>query len=233
MFQEWGKYHLPSGLILCLWNLSLLAGCNRAPPEPESSPGTGADQGEPDASATAESNEEPPSPQAAPLPGLPQPSPSEEAECVVPLPEAPAPPASSVTNCPSDPDGRPEMPSGQVSFPDAPKAPRLTVELALNSAHRSHGLMFRPTLQDTEGMLFSWEDERRRSFWMKNTCLALDMLFIARDLTIAGVAEQVPPMNELPRGVNCPAAHVLEVPSGWVRKYGVAPGQKISIDAAE
>ena len=125
------------------------------------------------------------------------------------------------------------MPTGIVTFPEATSAPRLTVELALNTEHRSHGLMFRPTLEDDQGMLFSWNDVRRRSFWMKNTCLALDMLFIADDLTIAGVIEQIPPMNERPRGVACPAAHVLEVPAGWVRKYGVAPGQKITIEEAQ
>lgn len=122
------------------------------------------------------------------------------------------------------------MPVGKIRFPEAPHAPELRVELALNTDHRSHGLMYRPTLSDEEGMLFSWADERTRSFWMKNTCLALDMLFIARDLTIAGVLEQVPPMNVTPRGVPCPAAHVLEVPAGWVRKYGVAPGQKIALE---
>jgi uncharacterized membrane protein (UPF0127 family) len=125
------------------------------------------------------------------------------------------------------------MPLGTVSFPEAADAPQLKVELALDKAHQSHGLMFRPQLDDDEGMLFSWNTETRRFFWMKNTCLALDMLFIARDGTIAGILENVPPMNERPsRTVPCPAAHVLEVRAGWTRAYGVKPGQKMSIGPA-
>jgi uncharacterized membrane protein (UPF0127 family) len=93
--------------------------------------------------------------------------------------------------------------------------------------------MYRPTLADDEGMLFSWTDERQRNFWMKNTCLALDMLFIASDGTIAGILENVPPWNASPsRTVPCPAAHVLEVRAGWTRTYGVAPGQRLVVSAA-
>jgi uncharacterized protein len=154
--------------------------------------------------------------------------PSTAPACVVPLADPPPPEVGPVDSCPPDPEGRPHMPYGTVTFPDAPRAPELTVELALTSDHQSHGLMFRPTLSDSEGMLFSWSDERQRFFWMRNTCLALDMLFIAKDGTIAGILENVPPMNDRPqRTVRCPAAHVLEVRAGWTRTYGVMPGQKM------
>lgn len=218
MLRVKSRVDLPLGIILCLCNLSLLAGCSRAPPEPENTPEFSAN---PDAASTG----------TEVVGG--EPTPPDADVCLIPLAEIPAPEATSVTDCPIDPEGRPSMPTGTVTFPGAAAAPRLTVELALTNDHRSHGLMFRPTLEDNQGMLFSWDDVRRRSFWMKNTCLALDMLFIADDLTIAGVVEQVPPMNERPRGVACPAAHVLEVPAGWVRKYGVAPGQKITIEEAQ
>src|SRR5690606_10400156 len=125
-------------------------------------------------------------------------------------------------------DGRPVMPYAVGTFPEAPRAPALTVELALTADRQAHGLMYRPMLTDSEGMLFTWQDERQRFFWMRNTCLALDMLFIAKDGTIAGILENVPPMNDRPqRTVPCPAAHVLEVRAGWTRTYGVSPGQKM------
>jgi uncharacterized membrane protein (UPF0127 family) len=89
--------------------------------------------------------------------------------------------------------------------------------------------MFRTRLGEEEGMLFSWDDESPRTFWMHNTCVPLDMLFIGRDGTIAGVLEQVPVLNDEPRGIPCRAAHVLEVNAGWVRSHGVRPGQKLSI----
>ena len=122
------------------------------------------------------------------------------------------------------------MPRGQVTFIDATGAPRIEVELAQNDADRQHGLMFRPTLSDEEGMLFSWADEKPRSFWMKNTCLALDMLFVDGNGVIVGILEQVPPWNQTPRRIPCPAAHVLEVRAGWSREKGVAPGQHIQVE---
>lgn len=78
-------------------------------------------------------------------------------------------------------------------------------------------------------MLFSWSDERVRSFWMHNTCIPLDMLFLAKDGTITGILEQVPVLNDEPRSIPCPAAHVLEVNAGFCRKKGIAPGQHVRV----
>jgi uncharacterized membrane protein (UPF0127 family) len=64
---------------------------------------------------------------------------------------------------------------------------------------------------------------------MQNTCLPLDMLFIAGDGTIVGILEQVPTLNTLPRGVRCESRHVLELNAGWVRAHGVEPGQRVDI----
>ena len=124
------------------------------------------------------------------------------------------------------------MPLGKVRFSDAPTAPELTVELALTWPHQRHGLMFRPELKETEGMLFSYRDHKPRNFWMHNTCLALDMLHIDRDQRIVGILENVPPWNDATRSVRCPAAHVLEVPAGWSRRYGVKPGQRVEISSS-
>lgn len=123
------------------------------------------------------------------------------------------------------------MPIGTIRFPGT-RAPALDCELAQNDQHRSHGLMFRPTLSENEGMLFSWAAEGPRSFWMHNTCLALDMLFIDEHGFVVGILEEVPPWNEQPRRVSCPAKHVLEVRAGWAREYGVAPGARAEIDAS-
>lgn len=90
--------------------------------------------------------------------------------------------------------------------------------------------MYRTSLESDAGMLFAWSTEEVRSFWMHNTCLPLDMLFIASDGTISGILEQVPPMNDLPRSVNCRVQYVLEVNAGWSRAHGVAPGQHVNIE---
>ncbi len=156
----------------------------------------------------------------------------DSADCLVPLADAPPPKATSLKSCPPDPEGKPEMPLGTVKFVDADNAPQLKVELALTDKHRRHGLMFRPDLSDSEGMLFTFEGEEVRSFWMHNTCLALDMLFIEESGHISGILEQVPPWNDERRRLSCPVKHVLEVRAGWARDHGVAPGQKVIIEPA-
>jgi uncharacterized protein len=80
------------------------------------------------------------------------------------------------------------------------------------------------------GMLFSWETEQVQAFWMKNTCIPLDMLFVAKDNTIAGILEQVPTLNEASRSIPCPVAHVLEVNAGYCRKHGIRAGQRIALE---
>ena len=122
------------------------------------------------------------------------------------------------------------MPLGQVHFTDAPAAPRVTVELALDDPARARGLMYRTQMDGDRGMLFSWGEDARRSFWMQNTCIPLDMLFIAGDGTVVGILEQVPTLNTLPREVPCPARHVLELNAGWARAHGVVPGQHVDLE---
>ncbi len=79
-------------------------------------------------------------------------------------------------------------------------------------------------------MLFSFDRRRVLTFWMKNTCLPLDMLFIDSKGFIVGILEQVPVLNEHPRSVPCPAAYVLEMNAGWSRDHGVKPGQRVKIE---
>lgn len=160
----------------------------------------------------------------------PAPSVTARAACVVPMPAEPPERARKAAHCPKDPGPVPELPKGYVRFPEAPGAPRLDVEFALVPEHQERGLMYRTALPDEQGMLFTWGDERVRTFWMHNTCIPLDMLFVAADGTIAGIQEQVPTLNDSPRSVPCPAAHVLEVNAGWTRSHGVKPGMKLVIE---
>lgn len=153
-----------------------------------------------------------------------------DAPCVVPLPDPPAPKVANASQCPKDPVGNYALAHGKVTFVETPGKPEVDVELARKPEHRERGLMYRTSMGSDAGMLFSWDDESPRTFWMKNTCLALDMLFLSRDGVIVGVVEQVPTLNEESRGVPCKAAHVLEVNAGWVRSHGVKPGQRVQID---
>ncbi|HKY40456.1 MAG TPA: DUF192 domain-containing protein [Polyangiaceae bacterium] len=148
--------------------------------------------------------------------------------CTVPL-AAPAPVASKATTCPKDPTGNLTLPMGRVTFVDAAGAPAVQVELARDDASRERGLMYRTNMPENGGMLFSWQDERVRSFWMRNTCIPLDLLYITKDGTISGILEQVPTLNEAPRRIHCPVTHVLELNAGWTRAHGIKPGTKVTI----
>ena len=116
-----------------------------------------------------------------------------------------------------------------MTFPGTP-APALTVEQMLSEAHQARGLMYRTRLDDDRGMLFAWDDTRVRTFWMHDTCLPLDMLFLDRDGFVVGIVESAAPLTDDARSVPCPAAYVLEVPAGWSRRHGVAPGSTAHIE---
>jgi uncharacterized protein len=103
-----------------------------------------------------------------------------------------------------------------------------TVELATNDDERSRGLMFRKELPEGRGMLFDFEHEAPVAFWMHNTYIPLDMIFIRGDGSILRIAESTEPLSDrlIPSGG--PVRAVLEVIGGTVRKLGIAPGDKVS-----
>lgn len=153
------------------------------------------------------------------------------ARCVVPLSEPPPPRAAPASACPPDPTG--PLPLGRqfVSFVEAPGAPRISVEQARTEKERERGLMYRTSIASDEGMLFYFDEDSVRTFWMHNTCIPLDMLFVTADGFIAGILEQVPVLNDGERSVPCPVRYVLEVGAGWARAHGVRPGQKLRIES--
>jgi len=118
---------------------------------------------------------------------------------------------------------------GKIAIPEAKGAPTIDVEVADTPATEERGLMYRTKLGAEQGMIFVWPHESMRTFWMHNTCLPLDMLFIAKDGTIVGLLEQVPVLNDKVRQVGCPAAYVLEMNAGWSRRHGVKPGMKLDL----
>lgn len=153
------------------------------------------------------------------------------ARCIRPTPAAPPPAAKPATSCPVDTDpAPPKLLRATVEFVDsAPLA--VEVELARTDAETMRGLMFRTSMPDEQGMLFRLP-RREQSFWMRNTCIPLDMLFIDEDGLIVGVLENVPTLNDLGRTVGCPSTHVLEMNAGWARRHSVKAGQKVLLPSA-
>jgi uncharacterized membrane protein (UPF0127 family) len=104
---------------------------------------------------------------------------------------------------------------------------KFDVELALNDAERSRGLMFREKLGPYDGMLFDFHQEAPVSFWMKNTLIPLDMVFIAGDGTIRHIHANAVPLSTDTIPSQYPVRAVLEINGGSARMLGIKPGDKV------
>ena len=164
------------------------------------------------------------------LPAVPRPDPSSTANrCVIPTPSEPPPsvPRGPAPGCPADPGGAGNLPRVTLAFPDADGG-HAHVELARTEPELERGLMYRKQMDDDAGMLFRMTREVH-TFWMHNTCIPLDMLFLDTDGTVVGIVENAPTLDDGPRSVACPSEWVLEMNAGWSRKHGVKAGQKVAL----
>lgn len=105
---------------------------------------------------------------------------------------------------------------------------RFTIEVADTPDERARGLMFRETMAPDAGMLFDYgSDQTGVAFWMKNTPLPLDMIFIREDGTITQVAADTTPYSLEPIASREPVRFVLEVNAGTAAKLGITPGGRL------
>ena len=104
---------------------------------------------------------------------------------------------------------------------------RFEAEVVDTPATRQQGLMFRTALPEATGMLFVFPSEGQRSFWMKNTLIPLDIIFIRADQTILGIVENAEPKTETSRSVPGQSQFVLELIGGSTSKYRLSAEQKV------
>jgi uncharacterized protein len=104
------------------------------------------------------------------------------------------------------------------------------VEVVATEAKIERGLMYRQHLALDSGMLFLMGKENRWSFWMRNTLIPLDMIFIAKDMTIAGIVENAQPLTEDLRQVDKPSLYVLEVNGGFTKSAGIVAGAQVRFE---
>ncbi len=102
-----------------------------------------------------------------------------------------------------------------------------TVEVVDTPAERQKGLMFRQSLDKDAGMLFDFQREQETSFWMQNTFIPLDMLFISADGIIKTVHVNAKPHDTTSISSQVPVQFVLEIPGGRSLELGVKPGDRI------
>ncbi|APG63302.1 hypothetical protein LPB140_11480 [Sphingorhabdus lutea] len=102
-----------------------------------------------------------------------------------------------------------------------------TTEMAKTSAEQAKGLMFRTELPADRAMLFPFNKPRMASFWMKNTVIPLDIIFVKSDGIIQNIAENTVPYDETPVLASAPVTAVLEIQGGLSAKLGIKAGDKI------
>lgn len=129
---------------------------------------------------------------------------------------------------PASPDLR-FRPDGYLDFlrPDGTIITRIAIEIAESDSAQMRGLMQRTTLPARGGMLFINPDARPRTFWMKNTPLSLDILFVAPDSGIVNIARNTRPYSEETIPSTGPAQFVVEVRAGFTQQHGIDDSARI------
>ena len=106
---------------------------------------------------------------------------------------------------------------------------RFTVEVARTAEQQARGLMYRQALAGDRGMLFPYDPPRPASFWMKNTLIPLDIIFIGADGRITNIAADTVPLSLDPvTSLGVPASAVLELPGGRAAELGIQAGDRVS-----
>ncbi|MDY7225401.1 DUF192 domain-containing protein [Hyalangium rubrum] len=143
-------------------------------------------------------------------------------------PAAPRPAPTDVTDKDYE---MPPLPRAYVRLKDAfGGVHRVEVEVVATPLSRQRGLMWRTELAAGKGMLFLFPVEEVQSFWMRNTLIPLDILFINTKNQVVGIIERAEPKTTTPRSVGIPSQFVLEVPGGWCQSVGITKGGTVEFE---
>ncbi|MFA3783746.1 DUF192 domain-containing protein [Melioribacteraceae bacterium 4301-Me] len=119
---------------------------------------------------------------------------------------------------------------GELSFLDAKGTliSKIDIEIADTDEKRELGLMYRDKMEENRGMLFIFPQETYQSFWMKNTIIPLDMIFINANKEIIKIQKNTIPYSEQSYSSEKPAKYVIEVNAGYCDRHGIKEGNKIT-----
>ncbi len=110
---------------------------------------------------------------------------------------------------------------------DGGASQKLMIEVAASDQEKALGLMFRTKLADTEGMLFPYSASQNITMWMRNTYVALDMVFIRADGAVHRIEAHTEPMSEKVIAAGAPVIAVLELAAGAAARLGIKPGDRV------
>ena len=118
---------------------------------------------------------------------------------------------------------------GELTFTDSDGQfiSRLDVEFAEDDETRSQGLMYRPKMNEDQGMLFIFPREEKQSFWMHNTVMSLDIIFVNKQQEIVKIHRNAIPYDDSAYPSNAPAIYVVEVNAGYTEAHNIDEGDKI------
>jgi hypothetical protein len=150
---------------------------------------------------------------------------SDPVETNAPAPDAA--PASS-TGAAADVSAISGLPLVPLEIRSEGKTHRFTVEVAATEDEQAYGLMNRTRVGPNEGMVFPFRPARPASFWMKNTLVPLDMVFVRGDGSVARIAAMTKPLSLEPVGVSEPVAAVLEIAGGRAAELGIGTDARVS-----
>jgi len=143
------------------------------------------------------------------------------------------PPVAPTRDVPaSNPSPPTAMP--KVHLLVTPAAPQgdlaVAVEIVSTEAQIERGLMYREHLPPDHGMLFLMREEKNWPFWMHNTLIPLDLIFITSNFTVAGIVENAEPKTDTLREVNRPSLYVLEVNGGFCAAHKITAGTNVAFE---
>jgi hypothetical protein len=118
---------------------------------------------------------------------------------------------------------------GELTFTDSLGNAKIKIDLEIadNEYERQLGLMNRKSMEETQGMLFIFQYERMQSFWMRNTLIPLDMMFINKDNKIITIHKNTKTLSAQSYPSTAPAIYVVELVGGFTDKYNIIVGDKI------
>ncbi|MEZ4400322.1 MAG: DUF192 domain-containing protein [Kofleriaceae bacterium] len=158
--------------------------------------------------------------------------------CPIPLLLAMACSRASTRSTPVDEPPAPLRPSAPTTVPAVPTAPItfttaagplvIHAEVVKSPGRVQKGLMYRKYMPPDAGMLFLMGDVDDHHFWMHNTLIPLDIMFIDGDKRVVGILDNVQPLDETSRGVGAPSLYVLEVNGGWAKQHGISAGAQLA-----
>lgn len=121
---------------------------------------------------------------------------------------------------------------GKLTFKkaDGTAIREIKLEVADDDKQRAQGMMYRKTIPNDTGMIFLFPEAKPQSFWMKNTYVSLDIIFVDANNKIINIHENTPTLTEDQFPSTAPAKYVVEVAGGYTNAYGIGPGDMIEFE---